>query len=113
MNARGTQVWRSFTLAPLLACLAVLAFLTTPALAAVGAPTIEGESVSNVTEHDATLEAQIDPEGLETAYEFQIDTNGSYDYTKSACPLGECEAISVGEPLVGSSGGDLAAVWVC
>jgi hypothetical protein len=63
-------------------------------------PMVEGESVSKVTEDDATLEAQIDPEGLETAYEFQIDTNGSYNYTKSACPLGECEAISVGVPLL-------------
>ena len=62
-------------------------------------PTIEGESASAITEHDATLEATINPNGLETAYEFQIDTNGSYNYTKSACPLGACEAISVGEPL--------------
>ncbi|MGD0451985.1 MAG: hypothetical protein ABSB69_00170 [Solirubrobacteraceae bacterium] len=62
-------------------------------------PSIDSESVSNVTEHDATLEAQIDPNGLQTAYEFQIDTNGSYNYTKPACPLGACEAISVGEPL--------------
>jgi hypothetical protein len=62
-------------------------------------PSIGSESVSNITEHNATLEAQIDPNGLETAYEFQIDTNASYNYTKSACPLGECDAISAGEPL--------------
>jgi hypothetical protein len=72
-------------------------FKTLPADSAP--PSIGTESVSNVTEHDATLEAQIDLNDLETAYEFQIDTNGSYNYTKPACPLGACEAISVGEPL--------------
>ncbi len=35
-------------------------------------PVIESESVSNVTEHDATLEAMMDAEGLETTYEFQM-----------------------------------------
>jgi len=39
---------------------------------ASSAPTIEGESVSGLTEHDATLEAQINPGGLETTYKFQI-----------------------------------------
>jgi len=62
-------------------------------------PSIGSESVSNITEHNATLEAQINPNGLETAYEFQIDTNGSYNYTKPNCPFGLCESISVGEPL--------------
>lgn len=62
-------------------------------------PSIEGESASKVTEHDATLEAQINTYGLYTAYEFQIDTNGSYNYTKPNCPLGICDSISVGEPL--------------
>lgn len=64
-----------------------------------GQPSIEGESASKVTEHDATLEAQINTYGLYTAYEFQIDTNGSYNYTKPNCPLGVCDSISVGEPL--------------
>ncbi len=62
-------------------------------------PTIESESVSGVSEHDATLEAQINTYGLYTAYEFQIDTNGSYNYTKPNCPLGVCDSITVGEPL--------------
>jgi hypothetical protein len=35
-------------------------------------PAIESTSVSNVTEHDATLEAQIDTEGLETSYQFRL-----------------------------------------
>jgi hypothetical protein len=62
-------------------------------------PVIESEAVTNLTEHDATLQAQINSNGLETAYEFQIDTNGSYNYTKPDCPLGECDSITVGEPL--------------
>jgi hypothetical protein len=35
-------------------------------------PAIESTSVSNVTEHDATLEAQINTEGLETSYQFLL-----------------------------------------
>jgi len=35
-------------------------------------PAIESVSVSHVTEHDATLEAQIDTEGLETSYQFRL-----------------------------------------
>ena len=39
------------------------------ALAAGGEPTIGSVSASNITEHDATLETQIEPGGLETKYE--------------------------------------------
>jgi hypothetical protein len=60
-------------------------------------PSIDNESVSNVTEHDATLEAQINPNGAYTGYEFQIytDANGEYDSTPN-CPFqipgyGQCE----------------------
>ncbi len=35
-------------------------------------PSIEGESVSHITQTDATLEAQINTEGLETSYEFHL-----------------------------------------
>jgi hypothetical protein len=76
-----------------------LLFSGAQAFAAGAAPVIASESASNITEHDATLEAQLNPNGLETAYEFQIDTNGSYNYPKSACPLGECDALVLGEPL--------------
>jgi hypothetical protein len=43
-------------------------FTTSPATA----PTIESESVSRLTQTDATLEAQINTEGVETTYEFQL-----------------------------------------
>lgn len=36
------------------------------------APSIEGVSLSNLTPTDATLEAQIDTEGLETTYQFEM-----------------------------------------
>jgi alpha-tubulin suppressor-like RCC1 family protein len=35
-------------------------------------PTIESVSVSEITEHDATLEAQIDPNGQATTYQFRL-----------------------------------------
>ena len=67
-------------------------------------PVIESESASSITEHDATLEAQIDTSGRYTGYWFQIDTNASYDFTQPNCPFefpgdAECESIRVGEPL--------------
>ena len=67
-------------------------------------PVIESESASNVTEHDATLQAQIETNDLYTGYWFQIDTNSSYDFTRPNCPFeiggaGGCESISLGEPL--------------
>ncbi len=39
-----------------------------------GGPSIESESVSNVTPTDATLEAQIDTEGLPTLYQFRLSS---------------------------------------
>ena len=38
------------------------------------APLIEGESVSHITATDATLEAQINPNGLETTYRFELES---------------------------------------
>jgi hypothetical protein len=72
--------------------------------AGAASPTIESVSVSGITEHDATLEAQIDTEGSYTGYWFQIDTNSSYDFTQADCPFdfpdyAECESITDGEPL--------------
>jgi hypothetical protein len=69
-----------------------------------GGPSIESESVSNITPTDATLEAQIDTEVSYTGYWFQIDTNSSYDFTQADCPFefpgyAECDSIRVGEPL--------------
>jgi hypothetical protein len=68
-------------------------FTTPPA--GSGAPTIDSKSVSNITEHDATLEAQINTKGLETAYEFQL--------LRHLCPPGTeplgCKAMIQKVPL--------------
>ncbi|HET7510196.1 MAG TPA: hypothetical protein VFJ65_08120 [Solirubrobacterales bacterium] len=67
----------------------------TPASAA--APTIEGESVSEVTPTNAILEAQIDPGGLETGYKFHLEY-GCGISPEEVCPfycLPEWEACSL------------------
>src|SRR5271163_3760511 len=98
MRVRG----RMYTLVAVTGVLALGAWSGSAAGAA--SPTIESVSVSGITEHDATLEAQIDTEGSYTGYWFQIDTNSSYDFTQADCPFdfpdyAECESITDGEPL--------------
>jgi hypothetical protein len=61
-------------------------------------PAIEGESVSNVTSSDATLEAQINPGGLETTYEVWIGTVSCIEF---GGPADTCESTSPGE-IVGT-----------
>ena len=41
-----------------------------------GAPLIEAESLTHLTPTDATLEAQINTQGLETSYQFKLETVG-------------------------------------
>ncbi len=72
--------------------------------ASASALEITGESATSVSATDATLNANIETNGLFTAYEFQIDTNPLFDYTQRACPLevpgyAACLAIEIGEPL--------------
>ena len=62
-------------------------------------PSIESESASHITPTDATLEAQINPNGAATAYFFEIDTIRSDNFTHPNCPFGPCESITVGPPL--------------
>ena len=90
------------TLAAVIALLAFLVF-SSSAMAS-SAPNIESESVSGLTEHDATLEAQIETGGIYTGYQFEIDTNSSYNFTRFACPFSfpgseQCLVIVDGEPL--------------
>ena len=54
-------------------------------------PTIESVSVSSITEHDATLEAQINPNGLETTYQF---------FLWVGCYPASCEHISEVRPAL-------------
>ena len=68
---------------------ATLAFAVLPAAALAGPlPTIESESASHVSPADATLEAQIDVEGLEHGayYQFQVVKNTSEYLPELACP---------------------------
>jgi hypothetical protein len=53
-----------------------------------GSPTIDAESTSAVTENDATLEAQVNPESLERGvrYQFQVVKDRSDYLPKFACP---------------------------
>ena len=52
-------------------------------------PAIEGETASNITATDATLEATIDPEGLETTYEFYLEAPScANDKRVEACEAG-------------------------
>jgi hypothetical protein len=49
---------------------------------------VDSEQTSEITEHDATLEAQIQTNGSYTGYEFQLYTiaNGNYNFTPN-CPF--------------------------
>ncbi len=75
---------------------ASLVFAVLPAAALAGGPrpTVESESATNVTETDATLEAQINPGSgedgfsLETMYEFFLES----PWCGSLRPFGSCEA---------------------
>jgi sugar lactone lactonase YvrE len=68
------------------------------------APTIDAESVSGVTEYDATFEAQINPNGLETAYQFGVVASPCH-----ANPI-NCELV-VGITLFPSPAGELAPAF--
>lgn len=57
-------------------CMVLAGFAGMPVPAnAAAAPVVNSESVSHISEHGATLEAQIDPNGLETKYEFWLQYN--------------------------------------
>jgi hypothetical protein len=102
-TSHGAELRRRVALLALLS-VALVCFAFSGSAVASSAPTIESVSVSGITEHDATLEAQISTQGGYTGYWFQIDTNGSYDFTQADCPFelpgyAECDSITDGEPL--------------
>ncbi|MGA8745049.1 MAG: hypothetical protein WB507_04200 [Solirubrobacterales bacterium] len=93
-----------FLQAMLALALFVVGSLVWTASASAASPLIDSESAGNITGEDATLEAEINPNGTYTAYEFQIYTEASFNYTQMVCPLAvpgfaQCMAIIVGEPL--------------
>lgn len=80
--------------------IALVALVTMPASsAAAGPPSIESESVAHVTASQATLQARINPGGLETSYEFWLEfANCQNEPPGSAM----CESISLQRVGVGT-----------
>lgn len=75
LSVRRSFPSRALRLALVSCAVLVAGFLLSvaPVLASAGEPpTISGETPAGVTEHGATLEAQIDPEGSETTFEVWI-----------------------------------------
>ena len=70
-------------------------FAATPGSAlAAYAPIVEREAASHVTQSDATLEAQVDTQGLEASYEFHLAGHGA-----SALPAGKLLGSFVGQSV--------------
>lgn len=93
---------RSALAALVVGCLAVC-----PASSlAASAPVVDGESAFPVSEHGATLSAEVNPGGLETRYEFWLE------YPACQSGGGPCDAIVVSEVASGllpAAGGDVRA----
>lgn len=76
-----------------------------PQTASAIPPTIEDQWVTDLSSSDATLNAQINPNGLLTKYKLQIDTTGKFLFFQpDSCPLHPpgiacAQAIVEGEPL--------------
>jgi hypothetical protein len=70
---------------------------------AASAPSIESESVSNITATDATIEAQINTGGLETTYEAWVGTYPEC-IEASEWAIEHCES-TAGHPIVGTIAG--------
>jgi hypothetical protein len=69
-----------------------------------GSPTIESESVSNLTATSATLHATVDPTGVETSYYFELCRDSSCRDVPSppGTDIGKGElAVAVSEPATG------------
>lgn len=77
-----------------------------------GPPSIEGVSAKNITATDATLEAQINPGGLETTYEFRLETP---ECAMQAGLIVGCQLVGAGTIPAGSStqtvSTDIAQAW--
>ncbi len=65
-------------------------------------PSIVSESASGITEHDATLEAQINPDGAKTTYEFYLEAPSCQTYGPGHCEAGGGVPIAGGKIPQGS-----------
>lgn len=73
---RGKSARRYWPFAAAATIAAILVSASPAAADLVSRPSVESESVSHITASDATLEAQINSEGLETTYTFYIGEEG-------------------------------------
>jgi hypothetical protein len=62
-------------------------------------PSIDSEAASDISEHDAILEATINPEGQDVRYQFQIARNASEFLPGMACPAGHATGLCLGSPV--------------
>ena len=91
----------------LIATTLALAFLTFSGSAlASSSPSIDSVSVSGVTEHDATLEAQIDPGSLETTYEFHLSSPACQSHWPVIGPCFTVEELSLPSGSIAAASGD-------
>jgi hypothetical protein len=61
-------------------------------------PSIDGASATDITEHDAVLEAKINPAGQDVYYQFQIVKNPSEFLPEMACPAERSAELCLGSP---------------
>ncbi len=95
MNAaqRSTEARGPLLVGLVSLCLTVAALLLGSAAAlAAGAPVIEGESFSGVGSSNATLSAQIDPNGSSTSYYWEYGPSEAYGSRTPEVSLGEGES---------------------
>jgi hypothetical protein len=62
-------------------------------------PSIDSESATDITEHDAILEAKINTQGQGVYYQFQIVKNSSEFPPEMACPAEHFAELCLGSPL--------------
>jgi hypothetical protein len=70
---------------------------------ATSSSSIKGETASSITDTNATLEAQIDPEGLDTSYEFYLEYPSCFSEGPGFCEASGGTEIASGTIPAGSS----------
>jgi hypothetical protein len=73
------------------------------------APVIVSASVTGLTEHDATVEAQINSEGLETTYELWLEYKVCKESEGVSCDLWSSEVVGHGTIAAGDAGVTVSA----
>ena len=90
----------SLGLVSLCALVGGLVFASTPALAAVEAPKVEEQFVSDIASSSATFNAQVNPGGEETTYTFEYaPAGGSFKPVPEAEGSGNLPAVTAGVAL--------------